>query len=53
MLADLEPKVGLRGRLLQQIELAAVENTRALEVALLARSNASMDEGTKAPKQPS
>ena len=52
MLADLEPKVGLLEAQFaaQQIELAAVENTRALEVALLARSNASMDEGTKALK---
>ena len=39
MLADLEPKVGLLEAQFaaQQIELAAVENTRALEVALLAR----------------
>jgi myosin heavy subunit len=49
-LVDLEPKVGLLEAqyAAQQIELSAIANTRSLEVALLARSNAAMDEGTKA-----
>jgi hypothetical protein len=49
-LADLDPKVGLLEAqyAAQIIELSAIATTRTLEVALLARSNAAMDEGTKA-----
>lgn len=50
MLADLTPKVGQLETqyAAQQIELHALDTTHELEIALLSRSNAAMDEGTKA-----
>lgn len=50
MLADLIPKVGLLETqyAAQQVELHAVDTAKELEIALLSRSSAAMDEGTKA-----